>query len=200
MAMTDNVTTFPRKREDMECSKCGACAVRPCDCHAKFVAAGTLAKRALEKAEQQTTRKSNREIARDTGLSEPTVRRARTGAASNDAAPPRKPAPRTASVEFNKAVAAITAHPEMKDRAIARAENIGHKVVGKARRSINDGTTDTRNPQRGNTPNAAFLLRADEALTWAVCPKKVDERSLNAARATASAWCRLVETMEGKLK
>jgi hypothetical protein len=52
--------------------------------------------------------------------------------------------------------------------------------------------------QRGNTPNAAFLLRADEALTWAVFDGKLDDRTLKAARATASAWSRLVEQMETK--
>jgi hypothetical protein len=54
---------------------------------------------------------------------------------------------------------------------------------------------DARKAQRGNTPNMAFLLRADEALTWAVFGGKVDERSLKAARATASAWDSLVVKM-----
>jgi hypothetical protein len=55
---------------------------------------------------------------------------------------------------------------------------------------------EARHAQRGNTPNAAFLLRADEACSWAKFDGKTDPRSLAAARATASAWARLVETME----
>jgi hypothetical protein len=58
---------------------------------------------------------------------------------------------------------------------------------------------DDDDPQRGNTPNALFLLRADEALTWAVFKGKVDNRSLNSARATASAWYRLVKKMESTI-
>jgi hypothetical protein len=56
-------------------------------------------------------------------------------------------------------------------------------------------------PQRGITPNALlpnalFLIQTSEALSWAVFKGKIDERSLTSARATASAWSRLVKNME----
>jgi hypothetical protein len=55
---------------------------------------------------------------------------------------------------------------------------------------------EARKAQRGNTPNAAFLLRADEALSWAVFKGKIDDRSLDAAEATSLAWFRLVQEMK----
>jgi ParB/RepB/Spo0J family partition protein len=71
---------------------------------------------------------------------------------------------------------------------IIRKENISRKPA--------DESAEAPEAQRGNIPNGQFVIRADEAMSWATFDGKLDDRSLSAARATASAWCRLVETME----
>jgi hypothetical protein len=98
--------------------------------NAGYVKAGTRAA-ALAAASPKT---SARQLARDGGISKDTLNRARSGAGSKEPAPPRKPAPRPASVERTRSAAAIAKNPEKSDREIARHIGVHHKVVGKARK------------------------------------------------------------------
>jgi hypothetical protein len=68
-------------RVRLTCSKCGAGGEASCDCGVPYVPAGDRAAAAI--AANPT--KSNRAIADDLGVSEPTVRRARNATASHDA-------------------------------------------------------------------------------------------------------------------
>jgi hypothetical protein len=65
----------------LECSTCGATADAACNCGAPYVRAGSRAAQAIA----ANPEKSNRMIAEETRISEPTIRRARKSTASNDA-------------------------------------------------------------------------------------------------------------------
>jgi hypothetical protein len=62
-----------QQARQLHCSKCGATAEASCDCGAAYVPAGVAAAKAIE----ANPEKSNNSIAKDIGVSEPTVRRAR---------------------------------------------------------------------------------------------------------------------------
>jgi hypothetical protein len=68
------------EKSALRCSSCGASAFASCKCGVAYIPAGKLAMEAVK----ANLGKSNRAIAEETGVSEPTVRRARSGA-SNDA-------------------------------------------------------------------------------------------------------------------
>lgn len=65
----------------LECSACGAATDAACNCGVPYVPAGTRAAEAIA----ATPGKSNRAIADEIGVSEPTIRRARKSGASHDA-------------------------------------------------------------------------------------------------------------------
>jgi hypothetical protein len=74
---TNNVLAMPKPKLRAKCSACGMQA--GCDCNAPYIPAGEYAKLVVKK----NPKKSNRALAEETGISEPTIRRAR--GASNDA-------------------------------------------------------------------------------------------------------------------
>ena len=120
-----------------------------------------------------------------------------------------------------RAAAAIAANPQMSDRAIARELGVGSNTVRRARegtaphgavesrvgldgkvrrlptrRVDNDDTEDAFAPATPLELKASFLIFSNEALLMAQYEGPIDGDVLRAAKATASAWCRLVEIME----
>lgn len=74
-----NVVAFPKPATAISCSACGTTVDAGCDCGVAYRPAGARATEAIA----ANPHKSNRAIADEIGVSEPTVRRART--ASHDA-------------------------------------------------------------------------------------------------------------------
>jgi hypothetical protein len=77
--MTATIHKLPAKKPKLQCSKCGAKVEAGCGCGVAYVPLSEKAAAAI-KAQPH---KSNRAISAETGISEPTIRRART--ASHDA-------------------------------------------------------------------------------------------------------------------
>jgi hypothetical protein len=120
-----------------------------------------------------------------------------------------------------RAAEAVAANPQKSDRAIAAELGVSHPTVAKARDQATgnnlpvddepriglDGKT-RRMPVRevaddkeieAATPSEkrnSFLMFSNEAMVWAKYDGPTDDEILNAARATASAWSRLVASME----
>jgi len=121
-----------------------------------------------------------------------------------------------------RAAKAIAENPQMSDRAIAREIGVGSNTVRRARETAPSGAVDgetrigrdgktRRMPVRDVIPDEnddviepatlaekrnSFLMFSNEALAWAEYHGPVDGEILEAARATAEAWCRLVADME----
>jgi hypothetical protein len=76
--MSEPIEIVQRVTRALACSACGAAGEANCDCGAPYMPASVRAAKAIAK----NPGKSNRAIAADTGISEPTIRRAR---ASDDA-------------------------------------------------------------------------------------------------------------------
>jgi DNA-binding transcriptional MocR family regulator len=74
-----------RVNRSMQCSACGAASTAACDCGAPYVPATARAAKAIA----ATPRKSDRAIAREIGVSDTTVLRARRATASHEAVEPR---------------------------------------------------------------------------------------------------------------
>lgn len=126
-----------------------------------------------------------------------------------------------------RAAAAIAANPQMSDRAIAEEIGVGSNTVRRAReRTAPHGAVDdegrvgldgkvrrmpTRAPsdededeefspkELASRDRGSFLLRAQEAKNFAFYAGKVDEKLIEFARGTATAWCELVKTMEKEI-
>lgn len=126
-----------------------------------------------------------------------------------------------------RAAEAIVANPRMSDRAIAEQIGVGTMTVNRARKqsTVPHGTVDVetrigldgkerRMPVRravedddeefsqselASRNRGSFMLRAQEAKNFAFYSGKVDQKLVEFARTTASAWCELVETLEKKL-
>lgn len=103
------------------CSKCGATGSIGCDCGVKYVRAGEYTARVV--ADPANARKSNRTIAKETGINERTVRRARSAATAAFAAPA---AP-------DLVHEAIKANPGKSNRAIARELGVDESTVRRAK-------------------------------------------------------------------
>lgn len=120
-----------------------------------------------------------------------------------------------------RAAAAIIANPQMSDRSIAAELGIGKDTVRRARevtgarapvdeprtgldgkvrrlptRRDNDNAEDAFAPATPMERKASFLIFSNEALLMAQYEGPIDGDVLRAAKATASAWCRLVQIME----
>lgn len=118
-----------------------------------------------------------------------------------------------------RAAAAVAANPQMSDRAIAREIGVSTPTVSRARATVTDVTVDDervgldgkvrRMPRRveddddgeevQSSPDrkrVAFLVFSNEAMLLAKYDGPVDAEIIEAAKATASAWSRLVKTME----
>lgn len=115
---------------------------------------------------------------------------------------------------------AIEVDPHKSDRAIAEEIGVSPMTVNRARSTVTDVTVDDeprigldgkqrRMPVRrpdderdeieAATPSelrSSFLLFSNEAMLWARYDGPVDRTVLEAAKATAAAWGRLVEKME----
>ena len=128
-----------------------------------------------------------------------------------------------------RAKAAIAKTPEKSDRSIAAEIGVGHATVSRAREQVPVSGETPRIGQDGKqypakktrqsaiasdddayneyavpaTPkelHEAFRLWADTAASLAKYTGKVDDEILRVARIAASAWSRLVETMEVNVK
>lgn len=153
------VVSFRRPALEIGCSSCGATVDAACDRGAPYMPAGQRAAAAIAANPQM----SNRAIAEETGISEPTVRRART--ASHDAVDAR--------VGLDGKVRRLP-----------------------TRRPDNDDSEEAFAPATASERKASFLIFSNEAMVWAQYEGPIDADVLSAAKATASAWCRVVETME----
>lgn len=122
-----------------------------------------------------------------------------------------------------RAAEAIASNPRMSDRAIADEIGVSRETVRKERNSTDNQLSvegelrigldgkERRMPVRqiaddddGEdieriTPSQkrnGFLIRANEAMLLAAYDGPVNQAVIEAAKATAAAWCRVVETME----
>lgn len=124
-----------------------------------------------------------------------------------------------------RAAEAIVANPRMSDRAIAQEIGASPTTVGKARaqlsssgqldserigldgkerrmpvrRAVEDDDEEFSQSELASRNRGSFMLRAQEAKNFAFYSGKVDQKLVEFARTTASAWCELVETLEKKL-
>ena len=114
------------------CSKCHIAGDIGCNCGVKYLlrADGLAAAAAVAAvADPANVGKSNRTIARETGVSRQTVDRAR----SADSGPN---GPDSAPTKTERAAAAIQANPEKSNRAIARELSIDPETVRQARKRM----------------------------------------------------------------
>lgn len=124
-----------------------------------------------------------------------------------------------------RAVEAIAANPRMSDRAIARKIGVDHKTVGAARDSatgefspvhdeprigldgkqrrmpvrqpiIDEDEDEEFEPATPAELRVSFLVFANEAMLMAEYKGPIDREIIEAGKATATAWRRLVEKME----
>lgn len=125
-----------------------------------------------------------------------------------------------------RAAEALAANPQMSDRAIARDIGVHHSTVNEARKStvgnptvdvetrigldgkerrlpfrraVEDDDEEFSQSELASRNRGSFMLRAQEAKNFAFYSGKVDQKLVEFARTTASAWCELVETLEKKL-
>jgi hypothetical protein len=94
----------------------------------------------LELLEQTTATVSMEEALRNPGMSVATL-------AAPDAGPP---AP--SGSPFDRAMAAILAHPNIPDRALAKQIGVSHQTVGRARETLKGKTSTKRSKQRIDGP------------------------------------------------
>jgi hypothetical protein len=98
----------------------------------------------------------------------------------------------------------IEADPNKSNKQIARETGADPKQVRRERQRLEGDMSppdaaeeeDEFRPPSIAERKASFLIFANEALLFAKYEGLVDHEILAAAKATASAWCRLVETME----
>lgn len=119
-----------------------------------------------------------------------------------------------------RAAAAIEANPHKSNRAIAEEIGVSEGTVRSVRKSTaqdyaveprvgmdgkvrrmpsrrdNDNAEDAFAPATPMERKASFLIFSNEALLMAQYEGPIDGDVLRAAKATASAWCRLVQIME----
>jgi hypothetical protein len=81
--MTATVVKFKPSAGHLECSECGASARASCNCGAPYVPAGTRATEAVA----ANPKKSDRAIAKEIGVSQPTVSRARQKSGDTNVSP-----------------------------------------------------------------------------------------------------------------
>lgn len=123
-----------------------------------------------------------------------------------------------------RAAEAVAANPAKSDRAIAEEIGVSAPTVGKARREsgVNNFTPDDDETRTGldgkqypartrrdeheftrrelaERNRGSFLLRAQEAKGFAFYEGKVDEKLVEFAKETASAWCDLVGKLEKRI-
>jgi hypothetical protein len=121
-----------------------------------------------------------------------------------------------------RAAEAIASNPQMSDRAIAQETGISQPTISKARKAT-DNLLSVHEPRIGldgkqrrmptkridaeddeeelvaATPSerrSSFLIFSNEAMLMAQYQGPIDIEIRNAAKATAAAWCRLLENME----
>lgn len=164
--MTATVLKMPIAAK-IECSSCGAKADASCNCGAPYIPAGERAAKAVA----ANPEKSNRALAAEIGVSEPTVRRAREGTASHDAVDTR--------LGLDGKVRKLPTRPLYDDDPGIEDE------------------IDGEDPQNYVT---AFWMRVDSALAFAVYDKgPVTKELAIAARKVARAWENLANQLEKKI-
>lgn len=118
-----------------------------------------------------------------------------------------------------RAAAAVAAHPEKSDRAIAADIGVGKNTVMRARQSDGpDGPPERRvgkdgkrdpakkpdpirpltKKQDADAKRGCFMLSIQEAKNLAVYDGAVDRAMIDFAKKAASAWCELVEKLESR--
>lgn len=146
------------------CSACGVDA--GCNCGAPLMSKAQRAAEALKASPE----KSDRAIAKEIGVSHPTVAKAREATGNN--LPVDEP----------------------------RIGLDGKQRRMPTRREIAEPDDDVVEEATPAERRDSFLLFANEAMAWAKYDGPVDERVLSAAIATKEAWCRLVAQLAGEMK
>lgn len=144
------------------CSSCGVDA--GCNCGAPLMSKAQRAKEAIEAAPH----KSDRAIAAELGISQPTVSKARKETTDKQ----------------------LSVDEEMRVGLDGRQRRLP------VRRPVIDDDNDSFEAATPSQLRDSFLVFSNEALLLAQYVGPVDQVVLESAKATAAAWCRLVETLE----
>jgi len=156
------VVAFKKPALEIGCSACGTTVDAGCDCGVPYMPAGQRAAEAIK----VNPHMSDRAIAAEIGVSQPTVSRARKHATDTHV-----------SVDEQRT-------------------GLDGKVRRLPTRPANDDAEETFAPATAAERKASFLIFSNEALLMAQYQGPIDSEVLSAAKATAAAWCRLVEIME----
>ena len=136
----------------------------------------------------QPREKGIKKVARDLGIERTDVQRAVKVASISEEA---KQAARDAGLDDNRTALLTVAKETTPEAQVAKVAEIAEEktksVAARQRREPNEEL----HRERG-----AFLLHADEARDWAFYSGKVDAGVIKSAKATAGAWCALVEKLE----
>ena len=160
------MTVIPLRRPSalaIGCSACGTTIDAGCDCGAPYLPASERAAAAIAANPQM----SDRAIAREIGVSAPTVGRARS------------------------TVTDVTVDDEPRIGIDGKARRLPRPRV-----EADDDEDDFSARELAARDRGSFLLRAQEAKNFAFYAGEVDVKLLEFARGTAAAWCELVANME----
>lgn len=159
------VVAFRKPALEIGCSSCGATVDAACDCGAPYIPAGQRAAAAVAANPQM----SDRAIAREIGVSHPTVAKAREQSTGNDL-------------------------PVDETRI-----GMDGKARRMPRRVVEEDDEEFTPKELAARDRGSFLLRAQEAKNFAFYTGRVDDKLLEFARRTAAAWCELVANMEKRV-
>jgi ParB-like chromosome segregation protein Spo0J len=132
-----------------------------------------------------------KKVARDLGVERTEVQRAVKVASISEEA---KQAAREAGLDDNRTALLTVARETTPEAQVAKVAEIAEEKTKSAAARQRLGR-DKRNSEL-QREREAFLLRADEARDWAFYIGKVDAGVIESAKATAGAWCALVEKLE----
>lgn len=159
------VVAFRKPALAIGCTSCGATVDAACDCGAPYMPAGQRAAAAIAANPQM----SDRAIAQQIGVSQPTVSRARRATETD------------VSVEDEPRIGL-----DGKTRRLPTRHHI----------TTDDDDDEFSAKELAARDRGSFMLRAQEAKNFAFYTGRVDEKLLEFARGTAAAWCELVANME----
>jgi hypothetical protein len=172
----------------LECSSCGATANAACDCGAPYVPAGVRAADAIA----ANPEKSDRRIAKEIGVSQPTVSKARKQSTDNSLSVDKRIGLDGKTRKLPEKISPPVADVRADDATASAAQRKAEYAADEDEPSVEDELDE--DPENFRT---AFLLRADQARAFAVYTGPVIDRDLiAAARAAATAWTKLANDLE----
>jgi hypothetical protein len=162
-------------RAQLHCSGCGVTIDAACNCGKPYISAGEAAAKAIEADPQ----KSNNSIAKEIGVSEPTVRRIR-GSLKDEPVPSNGGPAKRKGTDGKSYPATKTKKPPERRQA--------KKSERKRKGSI--------------LPEEAYMARVDAAKTAATVPYtgKVTDHIIAKARGVAKVWNELADEFEERHK